>query len=110
MNALRQTALCTGATAFVVAAAFASGIATPARAADKSMIIDGIMATLTTRDGADVVVLDTVQGANRQLREQQAEDAATDLSGCRAKAVTGSAYDGQGADARPVLVQVDLKC
>lgn len=108
MNALQHTARYLGLASFAVATALST--ATPAQADDSSMIIDGIMATLTTRDGADVVMLDTRQGSNRSLREQQAVDAAKSLTGCHATVVSGTDYDTQGADAQPVLVRVELKC
>ena len=86
------------------------GLAASVQAQDKSMIIDGIMATLTQRNGADVVMLDTEQGSSRQLREAQAVDAAADLSGCRATVVNGTEFDGQGSDARPVIIPIRLDC
>ena len=102
MNALTKTVALTGLALLP--------FVTAAQAEDKSMIIDGIMATLTEKDGASVVVLDTVQGGNRGLREDQAKDAASELSGCRATTVTGTAFDSQGQDARPVIVAIRLDC
>lgn len=85
-------------------------IVSVALAKDKTTTVDGIDATIKTQKGNTVVILNVKHGKNRDKRRVQAEKAAKQATGCKARAVKGTVFDFQGKSEFPTFVQVKLFC